>query len=177
MTTFGLIVRLEPLRGRSAHLYIRFENGRPLRQEACGFTLLELLVVLAILGFAVALFVGYKAPWSTRLSVEGTAARLASELRLARSEAIARNRPVSFILDLEGHRYRVGGGKPHSIPRQMSIALLTVAGERIEKSLGAIRFNPDGSSTGGRIALAEGPQRAAIGVDWLSGRVSVADGR
>jgi len=42
---------------------------------------------------------------------------------------------------------------------------------------GDIRFNPDGSSTGGRISLADGRRRLGVGVDWLTGRVSVADER
>ena len=40
---------------------------------------------------------------------------------------------------------------------------------------GDIRFNPDGSSSGGRITLADGSRRVAVGVDWLTGRVTVAD--
>jgi general secretion pathway protein H len=153
------------------------DRSRAVAGFARGFTLLELLVTLAVLSLALVLILGYKAPWSTRLSLKGTAATLASELRLARSEAIAGNRPVSFVVDLDAHRYRVGDGAVRHLPRRITIALLTVAGERLGKTTGAIRFNPDGSSTGGRIALAEGGQRIAIGIDWLSGRVSVADVR
>jgi general secretion pathway protein H len=142
-----------------------------------GFSLIELLVVLAIMGFALVLIVGYKAPWSSALGLEGTAAELASGLRLARSQAIADNQPVAFSLDLAGHRYRVGGKPPRSLPAKFSIALLTVNGEKRSAAIGNIRFNPDGSSTGGRITLADGSRRVAVGVDWLTGRVTVADVR
>jgi general secretion pathway protein H len=144
---------------------------------AAGFTLIELIVTLAILGFALVLITGYRAPWSTAFGLKGTAAELASGLRLARSQAIADNRPVALDLDLAGHRYRVGGGPPHALPAKLSIALLTVAGENRGRTEGNIRFNPDGSSTGGRISLAEGGRRVAVGVDWLTGRVTVADVR
>ena len=40
---------------------------------------------------------------------------------------------------------------------------------------GPFTFAPDGSSTGGRIELAAGARRMQVGVDWLTGRVSVAD--
>jgi general secretion pathway protein H len=139
--------------------------------------LIELVVALAIMGFALVLIVGYRAPWSRGFGLEGTAAELASELRLARSQAIADDRPVAFALDLAGHRYRVGGGLPQSLPATLSIGLLTVDGEKRSAALGNIRFNPDGSSTGGRITLADGSRRVAIGVDWLTGRVTVADVR
>jgi general secretion pathway protein H len=140
-----------------------------------GFSLIELLVVLAVMGFALVLIVGYKAPWSSTLNLRGTAAELAACLRLARSEAIAHNRSVVLAVDLAGHWYRVGSAPPHGLPSQLSVALLTVNGEKRNATNGDIRFNPDGSSTGGRIMLADGARRVAVGVDWLTGRVTVAD--
>ena len=145
------------------------------RGREAGFTLIEVIVVLAVLAFALALIVGYKPPWSSGLGLRGTAAELASNLRLARSEAILQHRPVLFELDLPGHRFRVGNGNVRQLPRPLLIELLTVTGERRGLATGDIRFNPDGSSTGGRISLADGRQKIAVGVDWLSGRVSVAD--
>jgi general secretion pathway protein H len=147
------------------------------RRGAAGFTLIELIVALAILGFALVLITGYKAPWSSGIELKGTAAELAAALRLARSQAIAADRPVALDLDLAAHRYRVGDGAVHTLPIQMSIELLTVAGQNRGRTKGDIRFNPDGSSTGGRISLGEGRRRIAVGVDWLTGRITVADVR
>jgi len=96
---------------------------------------------------------------------------------MARSQAIAENRPVAVALDLAGHRYRVGDGRLQPLPANLSIELLTVAGESRGRTEGDIRFNPDGSSTGGRISLADGRRRIAVGVDWLTGKVTVADVR
>ena len=144
---------------------------------AGGFTLIELLVSLAILGLALSLIAGYKPPWSRGLGLQATAAELAAGLRLARSEAILSNRPVLFDLDLIGHRYRVGTGTPRRLPADLSLELLTISGEAMNGREGDIRFNPDGSSTGGRISLADGRRRVGVGVDWLTGRVSVADER
>ncbi len=142
-----------------------------------GFSLIELLAALAVMGLALVLIAGYKAPWSRTLGLEGTAAEIASGLRLARSQAIADDRPVAFALDLAGHRYRVGAAAARSLPARLSIALLTVDGEKRSATAGEVRFNPDGSSTGGRITLADGPRQVAVGVDWLTGRVTVADVR
>ncbi|MGC2415786.1 MAG: GspH/FimT family pseudopilin [Stellaceae bacterium] len=131
--------------------------------------------MLAIVGFALVLVVGYRPPWSRGFTVDTIAAELSSELRLVRSQAIVENRPVALELDVKGHRYRGGSSAPRPLPASLSIQLLTIAGQREGADVGSIRFNPDGSSTGGRIVLAEGPRRVAIGVDWLTGRVSVSD--
>ena len=144
------------------------------RGRETGFTLIEVIVVLAVLAFALALLVGYKPPWSSSLGLRGTAAELASGLRLARSEAILRNRPILFEIDLAGHQFRVDTGPVRRLPPQLSIALLTVSGERRDAATGNVRFNPDGSSTGGRISLSDGPQKVTIGIDWLSGRVNAS---
>jgi general secretion pathway protein H len=146
-------------------------------RRCSGFTLIEVIVTLAILGLALVLVTGFKPPWSSGVGLKGTAAELASGLRLARSEAIVSNRSVAFDIDVIRHRYRVGAGTVRGLPAQLSIELLTIAGEKRDVGTGDIRFDPDGSSTGGRIALADGQRHVAVGVDWLTGRVSVADVR
>jgi general secretion pathway protein H len=122
-----------------------------------------------------ALVVGYKSPVSSGLDLRGSAAALASGLRLARSEAILNDRAVVFGLDLAGHRFQPGSGPARQLPPSLAIELLTVSGERRDGHTGDIRFNPDGSSTGGRISLADGGRKIMVGVDWLTGRVSIAD--
>src|SRR5438270_12265307 len=100
------------------------------RGQEAGFTLIEVIVVLAVLAFAMALIVGYKPPWSSGLGLRGTAAELASSLRLARSEAILQNRPVLFELALSGRRFRIGNGHVRQLPRPLSPELPTVRAAR-----------------------------------------------
>ena len=152
-------------------------GARPRSLRGTGFTLIELLASLAVIGLALSLIAGYKPPWSRGLGLRATAAELAANLRVARSEAILSNRPVVLDVDLVGHRYRVGTGTPRHLPADISLELLTIAGEVRNGREGAIRFNPDGSSTGGRISLADGRRRVGVGVDWLTGRVSIVDER
>jgi general secretion pathway protein H len=140
-----------------------------------GFTLLEMVVVLAILALALTLIMGYRPPWSSGLGVREVASNLASAMRLARSEAISRDGPVSVAIDVARHRYRVGEGPEHSLPSRLRVELLTIASERRTTSAGEIRFNADGSSTGGRVTVGDGLHTLAVGIDWLNGRVSIGD--
>jgi general secretion pathway protein H len=61
------------------------------------------------------------------------------------------------------------------LPASLAIELLTVSGEQRSGQIGDIDFQPDGSSSGGRISLVDGRRTMMVGVDWLTGRVSIAD--
>ncbi|HVH81748.1 MAG TPA: GspH/FimT family pseudopilin [Stellaceae bacterium] len=150
--------------------------NRPHR-SAAGFTLFELLVVLAIMALTTCLIVGYRPSWSGSLGMRGAVSELASSLRLARSQAIANGGSVAMTVDVAAHRYRVGDGPITSLPPALKVELLTLASERATAAEGMIRFNPDGSSTGGRITVSNNVRSLAVGVDWLTGRVSIGDVR
>ncbi|MBV8664885.1 MAG: GspH/FimT family pseudopilin [Burkholderiaceae bacterium] len=68
-----------------------------------GFTLLELLVVVTIVGITLGM-VSFNAMPSNRKVLQNDAQRVALLLQLARDEAIVRNRPVAF--DADANRYR-----------------------------------------------------------------------
>src|SRR5437868_15500480 len=107
----------------------RCRASGPDLNRCSGFTLIEVIVTLAILGLALVIVAGYKPPWSSGLGLKGTASELASGLRLARSEAIASNRPVLFDLDVTGHLYRLGAGAQRRLPATLSLEPLPVTGD------------------------------------------------
>ena len=150
--------------------------GHRLSSGAAGFTLIETMVVLAVIGLAFALIVGHRPPWSRGFDLDATARELLAQLRLVRSEAIASNQAVTVEFDLPARRYQAGDAASRELPAGVAIELLTVAGEQRGVAAG-IRFHPDGSSTGGRILLADRTRQVVIGVDWLTGRVTIAYGR
>ena len=75
-------------------------------RQAAGFTLVEVMVVLVIIGITLGL-VSLNAMPSTHQNLEGEAKRIALLLQLARDEAIVRNRLVAFEADPEGYRFLV----------------------------------------------------------------------
>lgn len=144
---------------------------------ARGFTLLEVLIVLAIMGLIAGLIVGGRPGGSSGVNLSTSAAALASVLREARAQAIAQGRPVVMQLDVKTRRYGVGRALDRALPAGMTVALLTGRDDIVVPGQGRIRFFPDGSSTGGRITIESTAGRMVVGIDWLSGRVSVADRR
>lgn len=144
------------------------------RRKDPGFTLLELLVVLLILAgaFTIAL-PAITAGSATELRV--AARTVAAGLRQTRDRAITTHRATVMEVDVERRRITLGE-RFRTLPPQARIGLFTARSERIDHTRGAIRFFPDGSSTGGRVLLATNRHSLLIDVDWLTGRVSILEG-
>ena len=144
----------------------------PTRTRSAGFTLIEILIVMAIMGLVLAIFVGRGPAAHPVLDLRTAAANVAEQLRVARSRAIASDQPCAFVLDLAAHSFRVAGGPAQKLPTELALKVTTVAGAVARRSA-EIGFAPDGSSTGGRIELAAGDRKATVDVNWLTGRVSI----
>ena len=96
---------------------------------------------------------------------------VARAMRLARTRAIAGNAAVPVVLDPAEASIRVGDGPPRRLAAGIGLSVIAVTGA----GLPTILFAPDGSSSGGRVELAAGGRRVQVGVEWLTGRVVVAD--
>ena len=142
---------------------------------AAGFTLIELTVVIAILGLMASLIEIHGMPVSPATQARAAAQGISGALRSARGEALMTNRSVSFTLDVANHSYRWGQHSPQGLPADLQLELLTSRDEVVAGAVGQIRFDPDGGSSGGRVSIEGGDHLWMVGVDWLSGRVSVAD--
>jgi general secretion pathway protein H len=143
------------------------------RRAEAGFTLLEVVVVVLILGLALGVFVSRGPTRSAALEIRAVAGEVAQALRQTRGRAIMFNRPVGLTVDLGRRTYRGDGMPERALPPALGVSMLSVSGETL--GLGVIRFAPDGSSSGGHIEVSDGRRRLRIGVDWLSGRVSVGE--
>ena len=137
-----------------------------------GFTLLELLVVLAIASLLIALV-----PIAFDSLREGTQYRdalrtMQSEMRQARQQAVTQGRAVRFQVDLAGRTYGLVGKVEHPIPEKLQVRATVASVEVQANQVAAIQFLPTGGATGGSIDLLR-PSGAGtrLKVDWLSGRV------
>ena len=140
-----------------------------------GFTLIELIVVLAILGLMTVFLTGNVRRVSPAVEGRAAAQAISGALRQARSEAIAGNASVWFTVNLAGRSYQWGRNPPRAVPGTLNLSLLTSQDQVVSESAGRIRFDPDGGSSGGRISIAGGGVVWWVGIDWLSGRVSIEE--
>jgi general secretion pathway protein H len=139
-----------------------------------GFTLMELLVVLGILGLVLALAVPSLGRSLPGLQLQTDARTVAGALREARMLAIGGNRETRLVVDVEQRTLQLGEGVVRLNP-QLGISLLTAASEAPAAETGGISFFPDGTSTGGRVTLSLGERQRHVVVDWLTGKVSVVE--
>jgi general secretion pathway protein H len=149
----------------------------PRAESGAGFTLVEMLVVIAVLGLALVLIgVGAK-PVSPATHARGAAQEISGAMRSARSAALMSNRSVAILFDLASPAYQWGTQARQALPPDIKLSLLTGRDQVVSSSMGRIRFDPDGGSSGGRVTVSGGGQLWLVGVDWLSGRVSIAQDR
>jgi general secretion pathway protein H len=102
--------------------------------------------------------------------------QLAAGLRKARVQAIASRKEATLTLDVEKHRFSVlGDSREHSLPKAAELSVYTAQSEAVEDKQAAIRFYPDGSSTGGAVTLSRGETKLRVDVDWLTGSVTILE--
>jgi general secretion pathway protein H len=139
-----------------------------------GFTLLELLVALAIVGVILAFVPGFLLRGQPGLDVDVAARAIADALRQARSHAVLHNRDQLFALDVEERLFRIAGQRASvQMAKGIEVTFQTARSELMSETIGQIRFFPDGTATGGRIGLTLDGRHVEVIVDWLTGLVSV----
>jgi type II secretion system protein H len=86
------------------------------RKAHSGYSLIEVLVVLTIIGLLTGLAAASFAAQLPHLRLNHAARALVSDLRWARQLAIASGQPVQIVLDLERERYRIERRSQPGVP-------------------------------------------------------------
>ena len=138
-----------------------------------GFTLVELLVVMALLALVVALVPPSFERMRESMQYRDTLRRVLGEMRSARQQALAQGRDARFSIDLTARQFGVDGRPPSSLPETLEIRFIAAQAELSAQQKVSIRFHPQGGATGGTVELLR-PSGAGtrITVDWLSGAIT-----
>ena len=136
-----------------------------------GFSLIELIVVIGVLSIALAAAVPLAASLQHSVAIDVAAREVMLGLRAARATAIYGNKEATFTLDgAAGQYWSDAAPVRKKLPAQVVFS-------SEQRTVGEIRFFPDGGASGGTIVLTDARRYASIQIDALTGRASVNVGR
>jgi general secretion pathway protein H len=126
----------------------------------CGMTLIESLVVLAILGLVSSLSV-IQIDHALRLySLREAVSAVAADMKMAKSRSIKSGQSITFSFNDDGSTYGWGSGSVRYLPAGVHLS---------SAQSGPIYFYPDGSSSGGTVIVVNGGGSRSIAVNATTG--------
>ena len=134
------------------------------------------MLVLVLMAMMYALVPPFFAVGGSTTELKAAARQVAAGLRKARSQAIVERRESVLSVDVDARNFQLSGNtKRYSLPATAIVSVDTAESELLGENVAAIRFYPDGSSTGGRVTLAMDKRELRVDVDWLTGQVGIVD--
>jgi len=142
------------------------------KTEGPGFTLVELLVVLAIMALSATLVFGVNFRQRDKAVIRDFGVSLGGYLQLSRSMALTRGTTSRCILDpVRGEVNSTLVERSLAVPEGLEVRI----GERGERDSGGkvlMEYYMDGSASGGDIELEYGDYTARVSIDPLLGQTA-----
>lgn len=139
-----------------------------------GFSLLEILVVLGIIGVLIGVVVPRINNGNDYYTMGANLREVASALRATRAIAIKQQSDEVLTFDLEEKNYRIAQQKARNISPEIDIKVFTSKAEiSADGRYAGIRFYEDGASSGGRVTLTLKEDKRAVDVVWMTGQVNI----
>ena len=138
-----------------------------------GFSLLEVLVVVALIAIAGLLAAGILGGGMERMQMRSAANDIAASLRFTRAHALQTGQAQRFTIDPSAHTWQAPRGRNGEIHQRFEVQFTGARGMQERAGEGVIVFFDDGASTGGRIRLEVAGARWDVDVAWLTGEVRI----
>jgi general secretion pathway protein H len=139
-----------------------------------GFTLLEMVCVLALIAMMAAVLLPFIPHHTSRSRLQAYALQTATLLKGDRNAAIRRGADVSTLVDAGGRSIRSGAtADVIRIPDDVRFDALLPQTCHQRAALSTISFFASGMSCGGAIALTRLDAGYEIRVNWLTGRIEI----
>lgn len=153
----------------------RTANDRTLRQN--GFTLLETVCALAIIGLVAAVLTPAIPRGTSRTAFEAYAIKIAALIKQDRQAAIERGVATATLIDSASHAILSGTtGARVMLPGDVALNAVLARACRGAPGDQSIRFFPSGLSCGGTLVLSRLGFTLLVRVNWLTGGVEIVPG-
>lgn len=152
----------------------RTGGAMPARPSEAGFTLLEMVCVLAIVGL-MALIALPRLPLSTsQPRLEAYALEVAALLKADRNAALARGRNINSLVDARDRIVKSGSSVDAvRVPEDVVFDALLPQRCNGRPAFSTISFFGDGISCGGAIRLTHSGSGFEVRVNWLTGDIDI----
>ena len=131
--------------------------NRDIKRTANGFTLLELVLVLLLMGLIAGLTLPFVVSTLDRIKLQSEVRQIASAIQFTRSEAISRKTLFTFNVDINKSQYWLAIPKQEEVtqskPIDETVQIMDYqrADETLTEGIFMILFYPRGNSSGGTI--------------------------
>lgn len=145
--------------------------ARPRSRHATGMTLLEMLLVIALVAVSATLAVAAIGGGREGQQLRGAVRELSAQLRYTRTQAIVQGQMQQFRIDPAARHWQAPNGRQGDLPEALRVRFTGAAQLQPSAGVGVIAFYPDGGASGGRIELEGARSGWQLDVGWITGQV------